>query len=653
MLIVAALAFAASLGCILLPTLRGHADFADRSDVIIQVHNHWGYYLSEKREFLFESSDQEGYRLIVALLTAEICSQLQRVGIPILMMLLLGVGAAILYWRHPERLRRRQGTRPLTRTEAPLVVAEIENWANRIGMPCPILEYSSGLLQGQTFGLRGREVLMLHGSPKALEQSWGGLSQAIVLHELAHIANGDAGDREKAAAVWNASLLLMIIFLVILGCLGVFINWPFLLQVLMMLLAIHPIKSGLIRLRELYADSQAALWGASDLHCVLQTPNEMPQPWERWRWWWLMWSRWGDCTWWRAIWGACEWLMRSLKVSDRYHPSFDTRRKTLMDPVGLFGISRDLPLGVGFVITFVVASLSIFAFELILIIFEGLNLILALILLTLADSPLGSARDLMAALSGLTLFAVFPPLLTSAVLFGIAFLVAQTLGIQVQRQAVAQLVTGQPGPRSYAQLLSPAVLFALGVEGGFLMAPFSLSLIVLADNWWILFPWLIGCIALTWLWLSYTHGLARALLGSYAGVEIPRGRQRIVTWASAAFLTMTYWPLLFARVTLSVPIVLSVGGSGRLGMTLSEALLFGVLVTLVVLAFVAAALAGWISLSWLLFRSWIVRRKISCPHCQEIFSYSVTAGRDCGRCGRSLSPWLFVPETMVLTRKAG
>src|SRR5262249_51759273 len=209
MLIAAALLVSAALGLWLGSVLRGTSDLASFPSAW------WAERQRERSEIgrgnmyelppaQIQAISERSMRLVGQLTSA--------VGLRILplggMVALVALGALVIYWRHPQRIRRRYGAKPLTEESAPNVVAELRRWAARYGIsPVPSFEYCSKpkvLPGGMAFGLPAREVLLLDGAPDQLEKTWrrGDLSRSVALHELGHIANGDTQEHEMARAIW-------------------------------------------------------------------------------------------------------------------------------------------------------------------------------------------------------------------------------------------------------------------------------------------------------------------------------------------------------------------------------------------------------------------------------------------------------------------
>jgi Zn-dependent protease with chaperone function len=579
----------------------------------------------------------------------QLAKRLTKLLIPVGFMLTLAVVALLVYRRHPERVRRRHGTRRLSRQEAPRVVAGIETLCSRQGLAPPRLEVRPGIAQGHAFGLPGREVLLLHGEPGTLERSWGESLQAIALHELGHMANGDTQEREKARAVWVvfSALLTGMGFLFFLHA-GVVPGRILIVQFAAVFVLVWMIRAGLVRIREFYADWRAASWGAgAALEKVLALPEGEAGWWERTRWWWRAWERWGGSPGWDRAGRVGTWLWEKWRQLWRVHPSFTARREVLRDPSRLFAISADLPFLTGLLLTLVLVSVFRLVGELLLMAVGISGLISAAVLSLAAGLAPGAQRDI--AIASTAAINILVPFLTvTGFLFFLSFLLTRTLGVQVQRQAIAHLAGERLSRWGYARLLRPALLLALGMEAGFWLTPFSPFVPRAALGWIALPVWLIGFTLFAWLWLAYTHGMSRLLLGTHAGRDNPRLRRGLVTASAAGLLTILFWPAAFARLAVTATLLLSPGLQLPEGVEPRQAFVYVFLMTtMMLLIFAAVIFALWTGGSLLAVWLTALRKQQRCPTCNEEAPFQIVLGRECRGCERELSPWAFVQPGAV------
>jgi Zn-dependent protease with chaperone function len=657
MLIVAALAFGVNLGNIVQAAVIGNAEFRVLgARYLTFIRRWWGINsLTLGPEELAAFARQEAAVVIDSL------GLLLRLAVPsFLTLLLLVLAAAIFYRGHAVRLRRHYQTRPLTSAEAPRVVADLERCANRLGLALPRLEYSpSGLAQGHAFGAGGGEVLLLQGTPALLESSWGEDSRAIALHELAHLANGDSREREKAKAVWTVFLIALFLSqILMLGLSGRRFSGVVILQALAMIGFVRAIWAGLIRVREFYADWRAASQGAKPaLERILRLPEGEVGKWEHWEWYWRAWDRWEDRGWWRAGTAAWDGCWRHARRIVKLHPSFAARRKVLADPDLLFRISPDLPFLTGVLLTLVLIGSLFFFIKISVVFLGGLALVDSVVWRGLAALPRGVPRDLLLVGSRVVIVGVHVLAVTGA-LFGLSYLVAGAIGVQVQRQAFYGLARRTAKGWGYLRLMPSALLFAAGMEVGFFIAPFNPLQPAGPENWKAILIWLASFTVLTWLWLAYVHGLSRMLLGSYAGKTNPRLRRAVVTWSSVGLLTVLYWPAAFARITLqmaylmhskvSLPLPLPSGAEPR------RVFIYGFFITLIVmLVFAVAVYTFWAVVTLAGVRIGPLRWKKRCSICKEATTFRLSLGQRCTSCGSPLALWIFArTETTPLNAGA-
>jgi hypothetical protein len=638
MLIVAALAFGGVIGWLLLVSFTGISEFRKVASRVAHTNERWmSVDILDLSPRDLSIVDEQ-----VTILRKALCIQGERLAFLGIIILLLGIFASLLYRRHPKRLGR-QNTFPLTKLMVPTVVGDLEACVHRYGLSCPRFEYKPGLFQGHAFGLRGQEVLVLHGTPEIIEQSWKSVGRAIALHELAHIANGDIGDREKTLAVWKALMVLMSLAIVSLKLLGKTLAWATLVKVALMLIVVRGIGAGLIRFREFYADWRASLWDAGPaLSWLLMMPEQKNGPWERWRWWWRTWVRWGDQIWWKAIAEMCDKLWCCLATLSRFHPRYAMRRKVLSDPAYLFRISPELSFFTGLVLTFVIVGIAPLVIEILAAMVSVVGLTFAWILRYVTSFSPGLMRDAAVVLSAVILYGAIPVALVSCIFFGISYLVTRTLGVQVQRRTVAKLAVGKLGVHSYLQLLAPASLFALGVEVGFAVTPISSFMPQALEVWAVVPLWVVGLTTVTWFWLAYVQCLSHFLFGCYFGASIPLKRQRTVDLASAILLTVVYWAILLTRITLLSLIMPSSKMNFSFGMTATENFFLGLIITAAGVLIAAAVSGLFVLFTWTLLWIGPMRRKRGCPACRaEIHSW-ISVGCNCGQCGSNMAPWLFV-----------
>ena len=592
-------------------------------------------------------------------------SQSPRLLAPALFGLVLLGLATVLYVRHPHRVRRRHGSQPLVAEQAPTVVSFLRHWTETLGIPQLKVETADGLAEAQTFGLRGQEVLLLHGSPALLEKTWGDTAKTIVLHEIGHVANGDAQDREKSRAIWIALSILLAAISCALGLLALtevaraspgreagaarsalavaipslpwavwYLAPPLLLSGL--------IWAGLVRARELYADRRVASWGFGGvLDRMLALRERRNRWWERSRWWEAAWERWGHGRAWRRLAGAMETAAEPFERIWRRHPSYRLRRQALAEPSRLFRVPSDLPFVTGFLLSLLIVNLLLPMIELAM----SLSLLSSIAFYsTLApfSALLPAPWDDRIFLSGALGLGLAPTLIFISALLGVlSYLVTRALGIQVQREAIHDLAEQRPREWGYLKLLRPAFLLAVGLEVGFRATPVGTALrLPIAIPLQLL--WLSGMTCFTWLWLAYVRALARFTLGMHAGSRAPHRLRALVTGAAVTLLVVLYWPAGFARLAFllsrfTLPEwLIGTGADPREGfmyLFVMTGVFLAIFAVVVYLVWAGAALA------FVMIR--LLRWNSRCGFCGDPVERGFTIGRRCLSCDEPLAAWTF------------
>jgi hypothetical protein len=592
--------------------------------------------------------------------------RLARLGIPVFFGLFLLATTAVIYAGHPRRFRRRHQARPLNEEDAPTVVRYVKQCAASLGLPPLKLLYRSGYgNEAQTFGLSGREELLFYGSPALLEGAWNNTSRAVILHELGHVKNHDAQAPQQTWALGIALIALLILS----GCLWITSFLPDLLRsyrtggatatlsllaetgrslpqlgwrIGALLLLAWLIWKGLLRTRELYADRRVASWGSeSTLDLMLRLPEPGAPGWERSRWWEAAWSRWGEREGWRRFSEALDWLAQRTGPVFKPHPTNRSRWEALRDPVRLFRVSPILAFVTGALLSILTVSLILPVLEIV----SDFHLVASMRLwhdrssfFLKLPAPWDTQLFLLT-LGLLNLVKVFLPF--SLALVAVSYLLTGTLGVQIQREAIADLATGHPKTWGYGRLWRSAVLLALGLETGFFAAPFNIGL-TFPSRAGLLLLWLAGLSCFTWLWLVYVRALTRFTMGVHAGTRLPRKLRALVTVSAVALLTVLYWPVGFARLAYRISLLISPAGPMETAVQSQERFVYLFVMTGAVLTMLTVVLyvAGTgVSLAAVAIRLW--RRRPQCPSCQEPVGLRFCSGRPCEFCGLPLALWAY------------
>jgi hypothetical protein len=386
-----------------------------------------------------------------------------------------------------------------------------------------------------------------------------------------------------------------------------------------MLAFVRAIWVGLLRIREFYADWRVASWGMGD--AVKNVLSESAADEKR-------------TVWWERLWKA--------------HPPWEARRRTLDDPRRLFDISLDLPILTGLLLALVLIGtillLMVFYFTI-----AQLNEILFWSLVNQEIEWLSPSNRPVFGLF-FFFFRLMPQtLLTASIPIFVAYLVAETVGLQVQRETLADLVDNDHSSSGYLRLGKPALLLAFGLELGWLIAPMSVLrpqtplAILLTPIWFAVFTFLV------WLWLAHNRFIARYMLGTHAEKSYPKFKRFLVVSSSVLFFWVLLLPALVGRATIQMT------GAAALAPFFPEGLwddifTYGFLGTTVVLLI----LAFWFYLGGSLFlliafRSWLHIFPRRCPACHQVTPHKIVVGQTCKHCNHELAPWIYRDATQKST----
>lgn len=665
MLLVAALLIGINAGSILVMRVDG-PDFARRMvDFAIRAGE-----VTQHRDPRELTPDQvvKLSRELPPLAWEMLLDQGSRLFTPLLFGLFLLGFARVLYVLHPRRIRRRHGSQPLATEQAPTVVSFLRHCTETLSLPQLEVETATGLAEAQTFGVRGKEVLLLHGTPDLLEKTWGDTAKTIVLHEIGHVVNGDAQEREKSRAIWIAlSIMLALIFFAmgpfaLAGVARAYLErgaeaahseltaviasllWAA-LHLAPSLLLSGLIWAGLVRTRELYADRRVASWGRGGvLDRMLSLRERRNHWWEHSQWWGAGWERWGHIHTWRQLANALEAAAKPFERIWRRHPSYRLRRQALTEPWRLFRVSSDLPFVTGFLLSLLIVNLLLPMIELAM----SLSLLSSIAFYsTLApfSASLPAPWDDRVFLSGALAVGLAPTMLFISALLGVlSHLVTRSLGIQVQREAIYDLAEQRPREWGYLKLLRPAFLLALGLEAGFRVTPVGVAL-RLPIEVPLQLLWLAGMTCFIWLWLAYVRALARFTLGMHGGHRAPHRLRALATGATVTLLVVLYWPAGFARLVFmlsrfTLPPWL-IGTADPHEHFIYLFVMTGVL--LAVFAIVAYLVWAGATFAFVVFR--LFRWDTRCAFCGEPVERGFTVGRSCSSCGEQLAAWAFESDS--------
>ncbi|MFJ8387820.1 M48 family metallopeptidase [Streptomyces sp. NPDC094438] len=241
--------------------------------------------------------------------------------------------AVAVYWLLPVWRTRRSKVTPLdamdVHGELRPLLDELVATAGLTRPPRFVVDPAASTAGAVAFGRRRGPTVCLDGGLVATSYTHRDRFRAVVLHELAHLHNGDTPITYATIALWRVFLVLVLLPWAAVGldilffagtpdARGQFAPFNTHDRVLggLIVLAVYLARAGILRNREIYADLMAARWGAS------REPWEVSAP-----------QRSG--VWPRLFTGFVElW---------RTHPSWALRRTSLSDPKALFALER-LPL---------------------------------------------------------------------------------------------------------------------------------------------------------------------------------------------------------------------------------------------------------------------------------------------------------------------
>jgi len=557
------------------------------------------------------------------------------VAFPFGLIFLALIIAVVIYRRYPRHIRHKTKLRKLTRQDDERLLATVQELAQRSNLsPVPSVEmaFDSRSMDGQAFGFRNHYSLGLGGRLRLLLRKNPDRFRAIILHELAHIFNNDVQRTYFAQAIW--AVVIVLIFAPAISYIAV--NFTRQLIELIMgsdsesesasnlittlitfiqlggtLVIVAAIRSSLLRVREVYADWRAVLWGAkSSLADILQNnPSESNAG---------LWTR----------------LLR-------LHPNAQQRISMLHDPLSLFRITADVPFFVGFLLSYVLGNVIYLLSNLALI----PMIVAQLETLLIASQGFDNSSYLMIFLLSLTFLIMWLIILVMVLVFGFGtyYLMVESLGLEVQRETLASMNSGWYDWRVYLGLWKPAMFVAIGFQLGRLMAPLSdIALLPelissgLGSTFLLAFAiQTVGLVFLFLLWLIYVRFFASRTLGTHVGQTTPYSIRRLLTLVSTGLLLVLYMPITVGNLIIS-EITHQAAGMGILNY---ETYVSALPATILGALFLYAITFG---ITWLFLQ---VRRffvQMHCPVCKQITHQPYAVGQLCEHCGHDLAPWLFV-----------
>ncbi|AOP47221.1 M48 family metalloprotease [Streptomyces lydicus] len=245
------------------------------------------------------------------------------------------VAAGVLFWLLPVWKARRRRVVALATVDPDggirRAVADLAATAGLAQVPRVVIDPAAASASAVVFGRTRRPTVCLHAGLLARRSRDPEGFRAVLLHEFAHIRNGDVTLTYVTVAVWRAFVLLVLLPYLV-WCAAVipsslqdplwtaeqpFAARAFVLPVFMIVL-VYLARSDVLRSREVYADLAAVRWGADPRGWAVTTAAP-------------------------AGGSRGRRLLASFVELWRTHPRWDLRRDALTDPAALFGVQA-LPM---------------------------------------------------------------------------------------------------------------------------------------------------------------------------------------------------------------------------------------------------------------------------------------------------------------------
>ncbi|MFB9431132.1 M48 family metallopeptidase [Streptoalloteichus tenebrarius] len=259
------------------------------------------------------------------------------------------VTAGGLFWALPRWRSRRGRVVPLEKVDRDGEVRDaVEELATRIGLkqtPRVVVDPLATSASAVVFGSNSRPTVCLHGGLLLRRAADPDGFRAVVLHELAHIRNGDITVTYATIAIWRVFLAMVLLPYLAWyarqfarGFESPFwpsyaptVTWNFAVAMFLVVL-MYLARSDVLRSREIYADLAAVRCGANPRSWAAPAPGAPP--------------------------GGLRRTLAAFAELWRSHPRWDLRRASLTDPAPLFSVPA-LPMFLtGAAITMIIAEVT-------------------------------------------------------------------------------------------------------------------------------------------------------------------------------------------------------------------------------------------------------------------------------------------------------
>ena len=278
-----------------------------------------------------------------------------------------------------------------------------------------------------------------------------------------------------------------------------------------------------------------------------------------------------------AQWGAAEDLFDILSQDQsrekaafwkrifQLHPSSQERLKVLESPEVLFRTKPDLPIFAGVLLAIMLSGFTFIGMYLFVILVDLTFLAVEIptqIIINISN-PIVKAMSLIPVVIGLPAGLLVACILGLAFLLVASYLMVGTVGLQVERESILDLLSGRLGFSGYLKLVVPAILIAVSLEVGFIicpgggLAPISTYFVDQTGFWQVLHDcllmlvWVVAAAGLTWLWLFYSRFFSIHLLGAHMGSSTPKFARLLLSIVSSTLLWILYIPAVFGQILIS------------------------------------------------------------------------------------------------------
>ena len=550
-----------------------------------------------------------------------------------------------LYRQHPKTIRRKFKLQKIPEDEktGPIygpVLERLEGLCELFEIhqiPEVEAEYAAGKPDGQVFGFPDLYFLRLKNMHYFRINKYKHKLSPLIMHELGHIKNEDVKLQYYAESAWNSlqyvAIAAVVVWLMSLICINFSTNIVLLFfQFSAILTAVWLMKAEMLSTREFYADWHVALHGQRELYVDMMEEAEKKTIYKEK---------------WRVIELFKDW------IENIYHPTRKRRVEILKNPIELFkSLSLKIPLlNISFLkLPFLTGLLLgiVFVNMSYLIIFFGfiVNLLSELTLWKVVHQLIDHSLPLNhpVFISVFPLFRALIPGLLIMVIFLIgAFLVAGTIGIQAQREVVADLLDDSRN-LSWMRACWSAIWLTIGLELALWMTPLSPYIPKSSLSFLYTLIWMSVHIFMIFGWLIYVQTLNSIAFRKCAGEERPILTGHWMMIIVVMFAWILYLPMFYARFMIQSSHLLPV-----VSQHLPEAINMDFLFTAPLILFFAAFFFSSFFGSILLAGVYILtgHRQPRCPHCNKITRYKTVLGKKCENCQEELTPWLYEEITLI------